>query len=181
MVHTCIQMFADDTKLFTDIKDEYDVARLQDDLYSQQAWADVWQLRFNPNKCKVLHLGQNNQHAKYNMSTAAVDQIELQSTDLEKNLGVWIDPNLTFSSHFVTQAGKANRTLDLIGRTYTYLDEVSLTKLCTSLVRCKHGHQCTEGTELLENVQRCATSLVPTLKELSYEDRQRALNLPRPY
>ena len=32
MVHTCIQMFADDTKLFTHIKDESDVARLQDDL-----------------------------------------------------------------------------------------------------------------------------------------------------
>ena len=54
MVHTCIQMFADDTKLFTHIKDESDVARLQDDLDSLQSWADAWQLRFNPDKCKVL-------------------------------------------------------------------------------------------------------------------------------
>ena len=137
MVHTCIQMFADDTKLFTHIKDESDVARLQDDLDSLQSWADAWQLRFNPDKCKVLHLGQSNRRAKYNMSTTTGNQIELQSTDLEKDLGVWIDPSLTFSSHCESQARKANRTLGLIRRTYTYLDEVCVTKLYTSLVRCK--------------------------------------------
>ena len=114
MVHTCIQMFADDTKLFTHIKDESDVAWLQDDLDSLQSWADAWQLRFNPDKCKVLHLGQSNRRAKYNMSTTTGNQIELQSTDLKKDLGVWIDPSLTFCSHCESQAGKANRTLGLI-------------------------------------------------------------------
>ena len=139
MVHTCIQMFADDAKLFTHIKDESDVARLQDDIDSLQSWADAWQLRF---KCKVLHLGQSNQWAKYKMSTIAGDQIELQSTDLEKDMWVWMDPSLTFSSHCETQAGKASRTLGLIRRTYAYLDEVSVTKLYTSLVRYKLEYMC---------------------------------------
>ena len=122
------------------------------------------------------------------MSTTTGNQIELQSTDLEKDLGVWIDPSLTFSSHCESQAGKANRTLGLIRHTYTYLDEVCVTKLCTSLVRCKleYGYPAwapmyRKDCELLERVQRRATRLVPNLKELSYEDRLRALNLPSLY
>ncbi len=188
-VHTCItMMFADDTKLFTQIKDESDVAKLQDDIDNLQAWADAWQLRFNPEKCKVLHLGRNNQRANYTMTTVAGDRLELQSTDLEKDLGVWIDPSLTFSSHCETQAGKANRTLGLIRRTYSYLDEVSLTKLYTSLVRCRleYGYPAwapmfRKDCELLERVQRRATRLVPNLKELQYEERLQALNLPSLY
>ena len=34
------------------------------------------------------------------------------------------------------QVGKANRTLGLIRRPYTYLDETSLTKLYIALLRC---------------------------------------------
>ena len=132
----------------------------------------------------MLHLGRNNQQIKYSMATGTGNRIELQSTDLEKDLGVWIDPNLTFSRHCETQVGKANRTLGLIRRTYTYLDEVSLTKLYISLVRCKleYGYPAwapmyRKDCELLENVQRRATHLIPSLKEQSYECRLRALNL----
>ena len=188
MVHSCIQMFADDTKLYTQIRDEEDVSKLQRDLDRLQEWARNWQLKFNPDKCKVLHLGRTNQQKSYYMSTNTGVSLELQPTELEKDLGVWIDPSLTFSSHCETQAGKANRTLGLIRRTYTYLDKTSLTKLYTSLVRCKleYGYPAwapmfRKDCELLERVQRRATKMVPSIKELSYEDRLKALNLPSLY
>ena len=67
LVHSGILMFADDTKLFTEIHNEEDVKRLQTDLTALQDGSQIWQLKFNPDKCHVLHLGRNNQKYKYNM------------------------------------------------------------------------------------------------------------------
>ena len=43
------------------------------------------------------------------------------------------------------------------------------------------GHHSIGDCKLLENVQRRATKLAPALKDLSYEDRLRALDLPSLY
>ena len=67
LVHSGILMIADDTKLFTEIHNEEDVKRIQTDLTALQDWSQIWQLKFNPDKCHVLHLGRNNQKYKYNM------------------------------------------------------------------------------------------------------------------
>ena len=67
--------------------------------------------------------------------TRTGENIKPQSTELEKDLGVWVDPSLTFMSHCETKGGKANRTLGLIRKSYTYLNETSLTKLYIALVR----------------------------------------------
>jgi len=105
---------------------------------------------------------------------------------LEKDLGVLIDPTLTFSSHCEAQVGKANRILGMIRRTYSYLDNNSLVKLYTSLVRprVKYGYPAwpplyQKDCSLLDNVQRKTTKMVPKPKDLPYEDRLKALNLPR--
>ena len=43
----------------------------------------------------------------------------------EKNLRVIIDHKLNSSSHKVTQVKKANKMMDLIGRSYTHLERQS--------------------------------------------------------
>jgi len=185
LVHSSILMFADDTKVFTEIRNEEDATKLQEDLTALQEWSQIWQLRFNPDKCHVLHLGSNNQKYKYNMNKSTDEQTTLQETLLEKDLGVLIDPTLTFSSHCEAQVGKANRILGMIRRTYSYLDNNSLVKLYTSLVRprLEYGYPAwsplyKKDCILLENVQRRATKMVPKLKDLPYEDRLKVLNLP---
>ena len=67
LVHSSILMFADDTKLFTEIHNEEDAKRLQAELTALQDWSQIWQLKFNPDRCHVLHIGRNNQKYKYNM------------------------------------------------------------------------------------------------------------------
>ena len=61
MVHSCIQMLTDDTELYTQIRDEEDVSKLQRDVDRLQERPRHWQLKSNPDKCKVLHLGWTNQ------------------------------------------------------------------------------------------------------------------------
>ena len=49
-------MFADDTKIWTSIRSQQDSESLQENLCSLAAWSERWLLRFNPEKCKVMHI-----------------------------------------------------------------------------------------------------------------------------
>ena len=79
----------------------------------------------------------------------------------------------------------------MILRSYSFIDEDSVTQLYTSLVRpilehVEYGYpawspQYRKDCKFLENVQRRATKLAPALKDLSYEDRLRSLDLPSLY
>ena len=31
-------------------------------------WANKWQMKFNVDKCKILHIGRNNDHVQYSMN-----------------------------------------------------------------------------------------------------------------
>ena len=42
-----LKIFADDTKLFSAIKDEYNSKILQNDLYLIDEWSRTWQINFN--------------------------------------------------------------------------------------------------------------------------------------
>ena len=47
-------MFADDTKVFSEIRDDTDRANLQADLDELQTWSTKWLLKFHPDKCKTM-------------------------------------------------------------------------------------------------------------------------------
>ena len=84
----------------------------------------------NSNKCKVMHLGRQNHRQNYTMGGT-----KLATTTSEKDLGVYVDTELTFEKHIETVENQANIMLGLIRRSYTYLYSQSLLKLYTSLVR----------------------------------------------
>ena len=119
------------------------------------------------------------------MKSQGGDEITLEATDLEKDLGINIDPKLKFSSHIETQVNKANRVMGLIRRSYEYLDGDSFKKLFTALVR-PHLEYCNvawsprlkKDRNLIESVLRRGTKIIPILHELEYEERLRRLDLP---
>jgi hypothetical protein len=49
------------------------------------------------------------------------NRIELEKSDGEKDIGVFVDENLSFNKHIQNQVNKANSIMGLIRRTYTYL------------------------------------------------------------
>jgi hypothetical protein len=81
-----MKMFADDTKLWTRISSPEDSESLQLDLDSLAAWSNEWQLYFNPEKCKVMHIGHP-YDTKYYMHEEGT-RVEVQSVVEEKELGV---------------------------------------------------------------------------------------------
>ena len=64
-IKSTISMFAVDTKLCSGITSLQDVSNLQADLNALFNWATMWQMRFNVDKCKVMHLGAKNMHTSY--------------------------------------------------------------------------------------------------------------------
>ena len=68
-----------------------DNRKLQCDLDKLSDWTEKWQLYFNTDKCKSLHIGRTNKRQVYQMNGNSLDQVME-----EKDLGVIIDHELKF-------------------------------------------------------------------------------------
>ena len=109
----------------------------------------------------------------------------IEHAEKDKDIGVAIDSKLTFEHHMNEKINKANSTMGLIRRTFTCLDEGTFLLLYKVLVRphLEYANALWSPYKIkditaIENVQRRATTLVSSLKNLEYEDRLRKLKLP---
>ena len=182
MIESMCQLFADDAKIFrsVNLRDNDGNMKLQADLHQVWRWSEKWQLPFNTGKCKVLHIGNNNPCHRYEINGK-----KLEKVDEEKDLGVIVDNELKFHKHTAAAVKKANMKLGMIKKSFANLDENILPILYTSLVRSHleygnliWGPHFKGDAVAVEKVQRRATKLVRTIKDLSYEGRLRRLNLP---
>ena len=174
-------IFADDTKIYNSASNS---TVIQDDIDTLSNWSDHWKLYFNTSKCKCMHIGRNNINHTYTM-TSNGQTSNITECDEEKDLGVIIDNELKFDSHIQEAIKRANRTLGLIKRTFSYLDKEMFLMLYKGLVRpiLEYGNviwspHLKRQSSAIEKVQRRATKLLPGLKEYNYEDRLKFLKLP---
>ena len=113
-------------------------------------------MEFNVDKCKTLHIGNNNINFSYNINGTAVN-----NTTEQKDLGVIVDNKLTFSKQCVEAAKQANKVLGFISRSFDYKSKDVILPLYKSLV---HPHleyavqfwspSYLKDIETLERVQR---------------------------
>ena len=167
--------FADDSKIAGNVSNSQGLFSLLRDLDRLISWAEKWQMEFNTDKCKVLHIGKNNSNFAYEMQGQW-----LETSDRERDLGVIVSNDL--KTH--RQCVEASRMLAIINKNVSYKSKEVITKLYNSYVR-PHLEYCIQAwrpyhrcdIDMLETVQRRVTKLVPSLKRLSYEDRLNALNM----
>ena len=181
-------LFADDTKVFREMRSDDDEKQLQNDLDSLQNWSNTWLLKFHPNKCKVVNIASKKTPQpirNYHLYDDSGKEVKLQKSEGEKDIGVLVDEQLSFSKHIQQQVNKANSIMGLIRRTYTYIDETSFRYLFQALVRPHLEYAAPVWSpykagdiESIENVQRRATKQIPGLKHLEYPERLRKLNMP---
>ena len=76
-------------------------------------WSKEWQMLFNADRSKVMHMGFNNKQAKYDMN-----DVQLECVSEEKDLGVIITGDLTWEKQSNEAVMKANRMLGMIKRSF---------------------------------------------------------------
>ena len=184
-INSNVYMFADDTKIFNNIKSPEDQVILQKDLDILAKWSDKWLLRFHPNKCKVMHLGKPlDQQYVYTLNTNDIPYA-IEYIVEEKDIGVVIDSKLEFENHIHQKISKASSIMEIIRRSFTTLNTTNFTSLYKALVRsnleyasCIWFPYKQKHIEAIEKVQRRATKQLPGMKDLSYQERLKILKLP---
>ena len=174
-----LNKFADDSKLCKSIKGKADVSVLENDLALLDKWSNLWQMKFNVEKCSVMHLGKSNAQNKYSLGNNV-----LKSSEKERDLGVMIDKSMKFSEQVSSAVGKANATLGMIKRSITCRKKNIVTKLYKALVRPKLEY-CVQvwrpyllkDIDKIERVQHRATKIIEECRGLCYEERLRVTGL----
>ena len=179
------KIFADDTKLYTAVEDKRDQIKLQKDLLRLCKWSKLWLLEFSVQKCKVVQYGNVQKHFEYKLIDKDGNLETLQNDTTEKDLGIWFQSNLKFDDHIIYVVNRSNKLLGLIKRTFKALDKDSFLILYKSLIRSILDYggsiyypSTKKNIQLLENIQRRATRLLPQLRGYTYSERLESLKLP---
>ena len=136
-------------------------------------------MELNADKCHILHFGKRNPRYEYQINGCKVSIVNEQ-----EDLGVIIDDNLNFTSHYVKARNKANKIVGFIKQSVTTRKPQTMVKLFSSLVRpileyaapFWSPHLC-KDIDMLENVQRRFTRLISGFENIDYKNRLDRINL----
>ena len=187
--HLC-KLFADDSKLIGIIKNSQDKVILQNDLDLLNSWSQKWKLLFNVNKCKVMEVYTNklssqlSSNNEITMCDVNNMRTSLEFITSERDLGVILNRKLKWNDHIDNAVLKANNALGMLRKTFKYWNCKSFKQLYVAFVR-PHLEYCAsvwnphlkKDIVKLERVQRRATKLIPSIRELTYEERLSKIGL----
>ena len=117
---THIALYADDTKIWRSIKNEQDIVQSQRDINILYFWLHNNEMKFNPDKCKVVTI-------KHRPSPLAMlpfvayhyhlGENLLSYADSEKDLGVLVNKSFNFNEQCEILLTKANQKFAILKRT----------------------------------------------------------------
>ena len=126
-----------------------------------------------------MHYGSNNKK-----NTFYIDGKVLAESDMERDLGVMFTTNLKWKNQVITAANKANQMLGRIKKSFAHFDCKLLRNLYLTFIRPflefavpVWSPILKSDCNLIERVQHGTTKLIPSIRNLSYEDRLKALDL----
>ena len=152
------------------------------DLCKLEEWSKKWLLSFNPEKCKVMHIGH-----EYRTSYAMEDGSRLKNlepTEEEKDLGIVITRDLKSAEQCTQSAKKAQSVLGMVRGHFRILDKEDFIVIYKTYIR-PHLEYCVQAwsphlkkdIECLERIQRRATKSVKGFKKMEYNERLKQLGL----
>ena len=93
-------------------------------------WSKKWQMPFNLDKCKIMHIGHKNKNEKYELLGK-----EIESVQQEKDLGVVITNDWKSSNQCIEAVKKAQKLLGYIKRQFRTRNKETILTLYNALVR----------------------------------------------
>ena len=156
---------------------------IESDLGELCMWESKWLLKFNLDKCFVLHIGNLNPRNSYNFNGS-----QLKTTLKEKDLGVLFNEKFNFTDAIEAFISKAKSCLFWVTRNIISREPEVMLKAYKSIVR-PHLEYCCQAWAPnarhgnwkiimeIESVQRTFTRLVEGMDALPYHERLRKLGL----
>ena len=131
------KLFADDTFLFTIVKDRNVSANiLNNDQKLISQWAYKWKMLFNPDPKKPAQevlFSRKNQIQ--NHPTISLNNVQVERTTYQKHLGVILDEKLNFTEHVDSTISKVNKGISLIKKLSHSLPRKSLVTIYKVFLR----------------------------------------------
>ena len=131
------KLFADDTSLFTIVKDKKESANiLNNDLLLISRWAYNWKMIFNPDPTKPAQevlfsrKKQNQIHP-----TISLNNIQVEKVPYQKHLGLILDQKLNFKQHADCAISKINKGIAVIKKLRYSLPRKSLVTIYKAFLR----------------------------------------------
>ena len=131
------KLFADDTSLFTIVKDKNESANvLNNDLLLISKWAFTWKMLFNPDPNKPAQevLFSKKKKAESH-PTISLNNIQVQRSSYQKHLGLILDEKLNFKQHIDSAISKINKSIAVIKKLRYNLPRKSLITIYKAFLR----------------------------------------------
>ena len=107
-----MKVYADDAKLYRNIKSRQDVLSLQNDLNALFLWSKIWRMNFNISKCKFMSICRK---VKIDFDYSIDNNILSRVTEFN-DLGITITRKLSWCENVKTVSSKAHSMIGMIKR-----------------------------------------------------------------
>ena len=130
-------MFADDTCLFSVVKDPLICANsLNNDLFKIQEWAYKWKMSFNPDVTKqAQEVIFSRKRSSINHPQLSFNGAIVQKAPVQKHLGIFLDEKLSFNHHLKYIIDKTTRGVGILRKLRLYVPRKSLLTIYKSFIR----------------------------------------------
>ena len=116
------KLFADDTSLFTIVKDKNESADvLNNDLLLISKWAYDWRMLFNPDPKKpAQEVIFSRKKQSQSHPTINLNNIHVERASYQKHLGIILDEKLNFKQHIDNAILKFDKGISVIKKTSSW-------------------------------------------------------------
>ena len=131
------KLFADDTSLFTIVKDKQESADiLSNDLLTISKWAFNWKMLFNPDPKKPAEevIFSRKKHFQIH-PIINLNNVEIERAPYQKHLGIVLDEKLNFKQHIDSVISKINKKIAVIKKLRYGLPRKSLITIYKAFLR----------------------------------------------
>ena len=132
-----MKLFADDTSLFTIVKDKNESANiLNNDLSLISRWAYDWKMLFNPDPKKpTQEVIFSRKKQSQSHPTISLNNIPVERASYQKHLGIILDEKLNFKQHIDNAILKINKGISVIKKLRYSLPRKSLVTIYKAFLR----------------------------------------------
>ena len=136
-IRTNVKFFADDTMLFSIVKDPVISANtLNDDLDIIYQWAHQWKMEFNPDPTKqATEVLFSCKKVSPNHPQLIFNGTDVVKVNEQKHLGLILQPGLSFEKHLNEKIIKAKKNIGLLKHLSNFLPLKTLDQMYKTLVR----------------------------------------------